>query len=54
MSVEEMEQAIREVAARFRVRAAALTTYNPERDEDEKTLGIVMRVVDAMAACALS
>jgi arginase len=35
LSLQDMEGAVRAVAARFRVRAAALTTYNPDLDQDE-------------------
>lgn len=38
LSLEHMEAAIRGVAGRFRVRAATLATYNPDLDQDDKTL----------------
>jgi arginase len=49
LSLEDMEKAIREVAVRFRIRAAALATYNPNRDQDDKTLRVGLRVIEVLA-----
>jgi arginase len=39
---------IRGAAQRFRIRAATLATYTPENDEDEKTLGLGLSLVDLL------
>lgn len=49
LSVEDVEEAIRMVAQRFRIRAAALTAYNPDRDEDDRTLRAGTRLIGAVA-----
>ncbi len=51
LSLQDMEEAVRAVAARFRVRAAALTTYNPDLDQDEKTLRAGLRIIELLAGC---
>ena len=48
----QMEEAIRAVAARFRLRAVALATYNPDCDQDEKTLRAGLRIMELLAECA--
>jgi arginase len=52
LSLQDMEAAIRAVAARFRIRAAALATYNPDRDQDDKTLYAGLRIIELLAECA--
>jgi arginase len=52
LSLEELELAIRATAARFRVRAAAVTTFNPALDRDERTLRAVLRILELVAECA--
>ncbi|HYN19714.1 MAG TPA: arginase family protein [Thermoanaerobaculia bacterium] len=49
LSLHDMEEAIRAVTARFRIRAAALTTYNPELDQDDKTLRAGLRIIELVA-----
>jgi arginase family enzyme len=49
MSLEQMEHAIRAAAARFRIAAAALTTYNPDRDNDGRTLRAGVRIIELVA-----
>ena len=39
---------LRLAAQRFHVRALAVTNYDPERDEDDRTLGAAMRVVHSV------
>jgi arginase len=48
LSLEAMEEAIRGVGERFRIRAAALTTFTPERDQDDKTLRAGLRVLELL------
>ncbi len=52
LSVEDVEDTIRIVAQRFRIRAAALTAYNPDRDEDDRTLRAGTRLIGALAEAA--
>jgi arginase len=49
LSLEQLEDVVRGVTARFRVRAAALTTYTPARDEDDRTLRAGLRVLELVA-----
>ena len=51
LSLEDAEEVLRAVAARFRIRAAALTTYNPARDKDEKTLRASVRILELLGEC---
>ena len=48
LSLEQLEKTVRAVTARFRVRAATLATYTPERDEDERTLKAGLRVIELL------
>jgi arginase len=52
LSLQEMEEVIREVAARFRIKAVALTTYHPDLDQNEKTLQAGLRIIELLAKCA--
>ncbi|MGA7908760.1 MAG: arginase family protein [Candidatus Sulfotelmatobacter sp.] len=49
ISLEHMEDAIRSVFARFRVRAATLAVYDPEHDQDNKTLRTALRLIELLA-----
>jgi arginase len=48
LSLEQLEEVVRAVTARFRIRAATLATYTPERDEDERTLRAGLRVIELL------
>jgi arginase len=50
--LEDMEEAIRTVFARFRVRAATLSVFNPQRDQDDKTLRAGLRIIEVLADAA--
>jgi arginase family enzyme len=52
LSGEEAETIISTTGERFRIRAATLATYTPERDEDDKTLRLALRLLDVIAASA--
>ena len=52
LSWEDADRVLRAVADRFRVRAVAVTTYNPELDEDDKTLRLALRIVELVGECA--
>jgi arginase len=54
LSLADFEEIVRAVADRFRIRAAAVTTYNPALDEDEKTLRAALRIIDLLGKCATS
>jgi hypothetical protein len=45
----QMEDAIGAVFDRFRVRAAALTMYDPDRDQDDRTLKTGLRLIELVA-----
>lgn len=51
LSLADMESAIRATAARFRIRAATLATYNPEDDADGSALRACLRIIEVLAAC---
>jgi arginase len=46
LSVEDAETIIRGTAERFSIRAATFATYTPERDEDEKTMRLALRLIE--------
>jgi arginase len=50
LSAEDAETIIRGTAERFSIRAATFATYTPERDEDEKTLRLALRLVELVGA----
>jgi arginase len=52
LSLQDVEQIIGASSGRFRIRAAAVTTYNPELDRDEKTLRAALRIIDLIALAA--
>lgn len=52
LTIEEAEAAIRLIARTFRVRAAALTAYNPDRDPSDKSLQAGLQVLAALADAA--
>lgn len=49
ISLEDMEKAIRGVFARFRVRAATLAVFDPDHDQDDKTLRTALRLIEVLA-----
>jgi arginase len=53
-SVEEMEQAIRTLGQRFHIQAAAMTAYNPDSDQEDKTLRAGLRLLVQLAQSASS
>jgi arginase len=50
-SLEDMEDVIRAVAARFRIRAVALTAFSPDLDPDGRTLRAGLRVIELLGEC---
>lgn len=50
LSLDQLEDVVSGVTARFSLKAAAVTTFNPERDEDERTLHAALRVVELVSA----
>jgi arginase len=50
LAVGQLEAVIRTVASRFRVRATALTNYDPGRDDDDRTQQTGLRVIKAIAS----
>jgi arginase len=52
LSREDAETIIRATTARFRVRAATLATYAPDRDADEKTLQLALGMLSMLGEYA--
>ena len=49
LSLGDLEAVIRSAAARFRIRAVALTSFNPARDVDGRTVETCLRIVEVLA-----
>jgi arginase len=54
LSLAQLEEIIRAVCSRFRVKAACLATYTPERDVGDKTLQVGLRILETLAECSRS
>ncbi len=52
LSLGDAEALVRATALRFRVRAVALTTYNPDLDHDDKTLRAALRLIEVAGECS--
>lgn len=52
LSLQEMDEAIRLIAVHVRVKAAALTAYNPDYEKDERTLKAGLHLVTLLADAA--
>jgi len=52
LSRENAETIVRAAGARFRIRAATLATYTPDRDEEEKTLQVALRLIELIGESA--
>lgn len=50
MSLEQVVDAVKAVASRFRIRAASVATYNPEYDRDDRALRAGMRLIELLAS----
>jgi arginase len=48
LSLEDAEGILRATAERFRIRAATLATFTPERDEGERTLHVALRMIELL------
>jgi arginase len=49
LSLGQLEDVVRSVKGHFVVKAAAITTYNPERDENGRTLRAALRVAELVS-----
>ncbi len=54
LSLGEIEKAIKMIAANFRIKAAAITAYNPDHEEDEKTLQTGFHLLNVIADAVAS
>jgi arginase len=54
LTLEDVEAIIGAVGARFRLRAATLATYTPERDEDARTLRLGLCLLALLADSAIA
>jgi arginase len=52
LSLEDLNAVIAGVGARFQVRAATLATYDPGRDQDDKTLRAGLSVIELLGKAA--
>ena len=52
LSLEDGEEIIRAAAERFRIKAATLATFTPERDADGKTLRLGLRIIELLGEWA--
>jgi arginase len=52
LTIEQAETIIRATADRFRIRAATLATYAPERDQEERTLRTALNLLELLAEYA--
>jgi arginase family enzyme len=48
LSLEQAEDAIRTVTSRFTLRAVDLAVYNPELDEEDRTLRAGLRIIELL------
>jgi arginase len=48
LSLADAEAIIRATADRFRIRAATLATYTPDRDHDDMTLRVALRILELL------
>jgi arginase len=54
LNPDELEEAIRLIASRFRLRAASLTAYNPDHEERDRTLQSGLGLLKLLAELAPS
>lgn len=52
MTVEQLEDAIKAIGSRFRIRVATVATFNPEFDTEGKALKSGLRLIAALAEAA--
>jgi arginase len=50
--LEDAEAIITATTERFRIRAATLATYTPDRDRGDRTLGVALRILELLGDCA--
>jgi arginase len=48
LSLEHAEEIVGATAEGFRIRAATLATFTPERDEEERTLRVALRMIELL------
>lgn len=51
LSLHDTEAIIRAVAAQFRIRAAALATFHPDRAHNDKTLRAALDIIEMASEC---
>jgi arginase len=54
LSSEDAEALIRAAGERFRIRAVTLATFTPNRDVDDKTLRLALRLIELIGASVLT
>ncbi|MEO5953113.1 MAG: arginase family protein, partial [Chloroflexia bacterium] len=48
MTLSQVEEAVRAVAVRFRIKAATVATFNPEHDTEGKALKVGLRLIEVL------
>jgi arginase family enzyme len=51
LSLEDAERIVQATAERFHIKALPLATYTPERDRDERTLRLGLRLIELIGEC---
>ena len=51
LSLEDAERIVQATAERFDIKAMTLATYTPERDRDERTLRLGLRLIEFLGEC---
>ena len=54
LSVSDMERAIEMIGEHFRIRAATLSDFSPDLDENDRTLSVCTRLLQSIVAAASS
>jgi arginase len=51
LSFEDAEMILHATSSRFKIKAATVATYTPDRDQDDRTLRLVLRLIDTVGRC---
>jgi arginase len=51
LSLEDAEAILSAMAIHLKVKAATLATYTPDRDQDDRTLRLALRLIDIVSRC---
>lgn len=51
LTLEQLEDCLHSMSERLRIRAATLATYNPDRDQNDRTLRAGLRILEFIGGC---